>query len=139
MFCKFCGTQLPANVTFCHICGANILEENAKPEEQPVEEPVVETPPPSVPSTNILVFGILGLCFALTAVLSLLGLIFGRVAMDKARDYRQTMGDYNKKAKAGRVLGILGFTFGLILSILVSIAVTVGIIAILTVPDLIFY
>jgi hypothetical protein len=59
-------------------------------------------------ASSALTFGILGVVFACTFILSLLGMIFSCIAMSKAKKYKEMTGTYLGKAGVGRGLGIGG-------------------------------
>ena len=69
---------------------------------------------------NILVWGILALAFADTAIFSILGIIFGNVAKGKVKKYQEKFGDTDGKATVGKVfanisvplsIGLMAFFF----------------------------
>ena len=70
--------------------------------------------------TNILVWGILALAFAETAIFSILGIIFGNVAKGKVKKYQEKFGDTDGKATVGKIfanisvplsIGLMAFLF----------------------------
>ncbi len=115
MFCRSCGTQLPDGTAFCSTCGAPTTDAQSTPEVQFVT-PLINTPP-SMPSTPILVFGIVALYLACTMVLSFLGIIFGAITLSKARRYLAVTGELAGKAKVGRILGKAGLIVGIIMTV----------------------
>ena len=113
MYCEKCGSQINENTRFCPNCGALI-----KGEEQNVTAASTYEGPMGNP-TPVLVWGIIGLSFALTWVLSFLGIIFSCVGLKKARSFAEfTGGAYSKQATIGRNLSKAGLIVGIILSIL---------------------
>ncbi len=130
MVCTKCGAQLPENAKFCSACGAP-AELPAEPEfvsgnpdpfaptqNQELDCTNVPTNPPS--PTNVLVFGILGLSFACSFWLSILGIIFSAIAKGKANAYATSGAAYSTQVKVGRNLAKAGFIVGIVLSAILS-------------------
>ena len=69
--------------------------------------------------TGVLVWGILGLSFACTFWLSLLGVIFSAVAKSKAASFYATYGQGSKQVKIGKNLATAGMIVGIICCVLV--------------------
>ncbi len=115
MFCKNCGTQLPDDARFCPNCGSDFQpvtpnsSANTAPQFAQSAQPAVADN-----SGSILTFGILGLAFGCSFWLSLLGIIFGRIAMSKARLYQVSIGPLSGKARTGSILGKVGFILGIV-------------------------
>lgn len=113
-------------VKFCPNCGVSL--EAGTPVDNP--QPVVNiTWNDAVKGTadslasSILTFGILGLAFTATFYLSLLGLIFSCVALNKAKSYINLMGDINGKAAVGRALARPGMIVGIIYTAILTLLV----------------
>ena len=102
--CRACGAPLMAGHPVCVRCGA--------PVSQPVMNAYSEQQASSVAS-SALTFGILGVIFSCTFILSLLGIIFSCIAMSKAKKYKEMTGTYLGKAGVGRGLGIGGLISGI--------------------------
>ncbi len=115
MFCKNCGTQLPDDARFCPNCGNDFINSTPNNSAPPFTTQPVQTPA-TVDAGSILTFGILGLAFACTFIASLLGIIFGRIAMNKARRYQSTIGPLSPKARTGFILGKIGFILGIVMT-----------------------
>ena len=133
MECKICGAQLAEGAKFCPNCGAAVSE--VQPEVV-VNEPVVAAAPviepvaaPAAPvpgnSTPVLVWGILGLAFACSFYLSILGIIFSAIAKGKASKYLAEYGMLTGKARTGRGLAIAGLIVGIILTVIFVIVVVI--------------
>ena len=87
MTCKNCGAALKSGLRACPACGAPAAPKNVR-------------------STPILIFGILGAGFFATGVF---GVLFSRLALFRARAFaRETDGVLFGKAKAGKILGVVG-------------------------------
>lgn len=115
MFCPNCGTNVEDGARFCPNCSAALTEEAPVQESAPVYEAQPVTPAaPAVNTSNILVFGILGLAFAESGIL---GIIFSAIALSKAKAYAAAYGNLTGKAKVGKILA----TVGLIVSILMVV------------------
>ena len=62
--------------------------------------------------SNVLVFGILGLVFALST--GILGLIFSIIGLSKANNYISTYGDIANQVRIGKRLSIAGLIVSLV-------------------------
>jgi hypothetical protein len=131
MFCKNCGRQLDESENVCPVCGTVNGGETA------ATAPTLEYGYDAVNEANeqlksgmggqALTWGILSLAFSASGCLSLLGFIFSFIAKSKALAYAQTFGFLEGKARAGRILGRIGFGLGLGLTIYVTIVIIVGV------------
>ncbi|MBR6109489.1 MAG: zinc-ribbon domain-containing protein [Clostridia bacterium] len=111
MFCSNCGAQLNEGSNFCHVCGqaagALIKKEKAPVVNEPKGNP-----------TPVLVWGILGLAFALSGPISFLGIIFSCIGRGKAAEYVDRYGDESKQATVGRNLSKAGLIVGIVMTVL---------------------
>ncbi len=114
MYCRNCGTYLNDDAAYCSACGAAQQQSTYTYTDQPTEQPANEAQKSA--SINVLVWGILGLFFALE--LPLLGLIFSCIARKKVTAYEQTYGAAKEVAGIGKGLAIAGFVVGLVCTIL---------------------
>jgi len=73
-------------------------------------------------STPILVFGILAL-----ALETIFGIIFGAIAISKAKKWVAAGNPLDGKAKAGKILGIIGLICGIITTIYLIIVIAGGV------------
>ena len=80
-------------------------------------------------STKVLVFGILGLAFACSVYLSILGIIFSAIGMSQANSFARANGAVFGKAKAGRILSKVGLPVGIIFTVLLIVSFIVGMIS----------
>lgn len=120
MYCEKCGSQINENTRFCPNCGATISGE-----EQNVTAASTYEGPMGNP-TPVLIWGILGLTFALTMFLSVLGIIFSAIGLNKAKSFEAfTGGAYSKQARIGRGLSKAGLIVGIIFTILFVIYLAV--------------
>ena len=74
----------------------------------------------------------MSLIFSGTVCLSLLGFIFSFIAKGKASSYETVFGEISGRAKAGRILGKIGFGLGLGMTIYIAFCVMLGVIIGLT-------
>lgn len=117
-FCKACGKPLDNDARFCPNCGTAIASEPVQP--APVQPAPTEPVSCPVSATNLLVFGILGLAFALE--LPILGIIFSAIALNKAKQYALYL-PLTGKAKVGRSLGKAGLIVGIVMTVLVALLI----------------
>ena len=116
MNCEKCGATLNENSRVCPQCGAAI-----QGEEQHITTTSTYQGPLGNP-TPVLVWGIVGLSFALTFYFSFLGIIFSAVGLNKANKYNQfTHFADSNQARIGRKLSIAGLITGCILTTLMII------------------
>ena len=85
-----------------------VVEEPKQPEPQPEPEPEPDYTANNKAKSASLVFGILGFLFALIFNWNLLAIIFGSVAISKAKKAKPV------KATGGKVFGILALILGII-------------------------
>ena len=69
-------------------------------------------------STKVLVFGILGLAFACSFYLSILGIIFSAIGISQANNFARENGAVFGKAKVGRILSKVGLPVGIVFTVL---------------------
>ena len=108
MFCGNCRAQLNDSFRACPWCGAPVRRQQmiaAKNSAYYI--------PPAASPTPALVWGILSLSFALTPILSFLGIIFGIVAKSQAGKFKRFTGNApNKQVLTGRKLSTAGIIIG---------------------------
>ena len=78
------------------------------------ERPIV----PAEIVSSIFKYGLMGAIFADTFFLSFLGIIFGAMARKKSNEMLAAYGYQPGKARAGRILGIVGIALGIALTVL---------------------
>ena len=136
MFCKNCGRQLDEGENFCPACGTmNATEtpaattgiEYAVNDTAAVNERLKEEM-----AGQVFKWGLMSLIFSGTVCLSLLGFIFSFIAKGKASSYETVFGEISGRAKAGRILGKIGFGLGLGMTIYFAVCVMLGVIIGLT-------
>ena len=118
MFCSNCGFQVNENMRFCPNCGQAVRTPAAQT-PAPVREsssPVRESSAPS--PIPVLIWGILGIAFAVSGGLGILGSIFSIVGLCQARRYYADGGKPCRQAVIGRNLSIAGLIAGIVLTIL---------------------
>ena len=82
---------------------------------QPVNQPI--TPEAQALLKGILGFGIAAVCCAEWPIASVLGIIFGAIAKNKAKAYDAMGYPSNGRRVAGKVLGIIGFISGIVMTV----------------------
>ena len=116
---------------------APVVEEPAPApvQEEPVveEEKPVDLTPNNKAKTASLVFGILSFVFAFIFNWNILAIIFGGVAIGKAKKAKPV------KATAGKVFGIIGLILGIIGLIFTLFVITIGVLAALGVGGYFIY
>lgn len=120
MYCQKCGAFLNENSRLCPQCGNPIPGEERNVTINSTYQGALGNPTP------VLVWGIVGLAFSLSFYLSLLGVIFSIVGLNKSNTYNQfTSYTTSNKAKIGRRLSIAGIAVGSLFTILVVIVLCV--------------
>ena len=111
MYCKHCGTQLENDARFCQNCGASLAE---TPTAQPeiLVDPAKEQKKDEA-AGEVLKWGIIGLAFSLSCILSLLGWIFSAKARRLRRAYEAEYGEVTGRALVGKIRGNVGFGVGI--------------------------
>ena len=118
MVCEKCGAKLNENCRVCPQCGAPI-----EGEEQNITPTSTYEGPLGNP-TPVLVWGIIGLSFALTPYINFLGIIFSAIGLKKANQYSQfTGGLESKQASVGRGLSKAGLITGIILTVVFTVLI----------------
>lgn len=115
MFCKYCGNELTDDAKFCSKCGKIVetAEETKDDFFQDANDYTVERQYSPVEEKKkedlgrkILVYAILGLAFASTWALSILGVIFAGKAKKKIAEYIALYGETEGVASVGKALNI---------------------------------
>ena len=117
MYCNKCGAQLVDNSRYCHNCGQPVQSGSRElvPAPSVSESAVV----PAESPTPVLVWGILGLAFAVSGPLSFLGIIFSCIGRGKAREYIDKYGTVSRQAVVGKNLSKAGLIVGIVMTVLV--------------------
>ena len=142
MFCPNCGSSIEDNSQFCPNCGQVVDQPTQAPTQpQQFEQPVYEATPVNnnyaAPtgadeSKSVLIWGILGLVFADTCILSFLGIIFSAIALNKAKAFQAANGALYGKAKVGKILATVGLILGIVMTVFAVIyifALSAGVMA----------
>lgn len=90
----------------------------------PVEDPVERGI-----SKSVLVFGILSLAFCCTFYLAFLGIIFGAIALSKAKQYVASGYVLSGRAKIGKILGTVGLIIAIVLTVILVFVIIAAIAA----------
>lgn len=114
MICKNCGAEVADETKFCQNCGAMMESEPA---------PVYEAAPAEAPAGPGLVWGILGLAFGCTAILSFLGIIFSAIGIGKAKKYAKQGYPLTGKNKVGSILSKIGLPVSIVVLVLFIIEI----------------
>lgn len=132
MYCEHCGTQLSDTARFCLNCGQPLSPEKRKTAISTYEGPLGNPTP-------VLVWGILGLAFALSFYFSYLGVVFSFITIHKNKVFRDfTSGAESTQATIGRRLGIAGVIVGFVFTILLTLFI-VCLVVTLRQPHRIYY
>ena len=91
--------------------------------------PAAEDPTERSLAKSTLIFGILGIAFPCTFYLAFLGIIFGIVAMSKAKKYVASGYVLTGKAKVGKILGTVGMILGIVLTVILVFIIIAAIVA----------
>ena len=132
MFCKNCGRQLDEGETLCPACGTENVAETPAAATVEYEAVAVDATHEQLKEEmagETFKWGLISLIFSATGCLSLLGFIFSFIAKSKALAFEQTFGELEGKAKAGRILGKIGFGVGLGFTIYMAFAFCIGVFA----------
>ena len=138
MFCRFCGKELPDGANFCTKCGKVVsYDEDVRSdmnsgfinefEYNPFEE--ARAAEKDSKASSILKFSILGLAFACSFYISLLGLIFSIIARVKVKQFISQYGETEGKATVGKHLSLAGLIVSIVLNVIFFIIILVLIIA----------
>lgn len=128
MYCKHCGTDLEENVKFCPNCGAEQTARAAEPVAEPIVDNEFEAKKDAM-AGSALVWGILGLVFAASSWLAILGIIFSGIAKKKVAEYVAFAGELEGRAKAGSILAKIGMIVGIVIVAILAFSFVVGLIA----------
>lgn len=131
------------DANFCTMCGK--VNEDIEEVQIPSYEAAKATPThPSVLdeynkakaelSTKILTFSILGLSFALTFYLAVLGLIFSIIAKKLVKEHVAKFGETSGKASVGKGINIGGLVLSIVMTVFLGLY-TIAMIAVLLSPE----
>lgn len=130
MFCKNCGVSIDENSKFCSACGASVEQEvqNVQVTPVPCEAFVDVNARLQELQGEILKWGIMGLAFACSFIVSFLGIIFSKKALNLSEEYIRLNGEITGKARVGRHLAKGGFFGGIGMTALFGLYVFIMII-----------
>lgn len=139
MFCKNCGRQLDEGENLCPACGTVNATETAAPTAgitydlgaNSAEDSAVDTANQLLKDEmagQTFKWGLMSLIFSASGCLSLLGFIFSFIAKARAVAFERTFGELSGRAKAGRILGKIGFGLGLGMTIYMAFCIVLGVI-----------
>ena len=117
MLCEKCGSSIQENTRICPYCGTPIRGEEQNITETSTYEGSLGNPTP------VLVWGIVGLSFALSFYLSFLGIIFSAIAKGKVKQFLAEGGVLAGKAKIGSILATVGLILGIIFTVIFAIVI----------------
>ncbi len=116
MYCKKCGAQVFENTRFCPNCNMVIYGEEQNITETSTYEGPMGSPAPT------LIWGILGLAFSVTFWLSVLGLIFSIIGINKSKRFLNfTGGAENTRVTVGRCFSIAGIIVSCAMIVLMTV------------------
>jgi len=131
MYCNQCGAEIENGKNFCTVCGAPLNKQGEVGNSrftnsystygQPQYARPVNNDEGRAAAKSVLTFGILSLAFALSFILSPLGIIFGGVAKSKNSAFIQKGGIPYGPSKTGSGLSTAGIIVGIIYSVLLVI------------------
>jgi len=140
MYCNKCGTFLPDGARFCSNCGAETAAEAPQYGQTEGYYPAANNQGVSAAAEEdakpVLVWGILGLVFALT--INFLGIIFSAIGLSKAKKYAAKYGELTGKAKVGRGLSIGGLVSGIVFTVL-SVLMIIGLVFAISQGEFLYY
>ena len=130
MFCRFCGNELPDGANFCTKCGKLVSQQEDYASNMnvgynngfgynPFED--AHSVQKDSDASGILKFSILGLAFACSFYLSILGFIFSIIARVKVRNFISQYGETEGKATVGKHLSLAGLIVSIVCNILLFI------------------
>ena len=132
MYCQHCGRQLNDGENFCPSCGAMKPAETVNTTGFQYDFGTVSTVnevQKDAMAGQVFKWGLMGLIFANTGCLSLLGLIFSIIAKKKAAEFMNVFGEIKGRALAGRIMGRIGFGIGLAMTIFMTLYIGIFVIA----------
>ena len=137
MFCKYCGSELPDGTTFCINCGKDdtFEKDNIKAQERgesssfeyipsAPKEDIQKDPQRSSMASRILTYAIMGLAFATTYYLSVIGLIFSIISRSKLKKYLKIYKDTEGKATVGKHIGLAALISSIVITSLLCLNIT---------------
>ena len=148
MFCKYCGSKLPDNASFCVTCGKKVATEDyasgadaftyADPNNFEFYDHFTNTPP--TPPTQkdeerdahggkILCFAILALAFSLSFYLAFVGTVFFILAKVQLGKYLAKYGETEGRASVGKALSIAALPVNIVMMALLSLIMLVLLLA----------
>ena len=158
MYCNKCGAALRPGAVFCSHCGNAVSQQYAEsgaavtpygayadqrypaPQPQytapvPVYQPQYQTrfadPNERSAAKSILIFGIIALAACDIPYAAFLGIIFGAIAMSKAKKYTKNYSPLSGKTKIGKILGLVGLIVGIVATVGYTLILTGYLITIL--------
>lgn len=138
MFCKYCGSSLPAGASFCITCGKKIITGPVGNEKQDLNDtprfdfeassttydfPAAGTPAQPTPTDEardahggkILCFAILALAFSLSFYLAIVGTVFFILAKVQLGKYLAKYGETEGRASVGKALSIAALPVNIVM------------------------
>ncbi len=127
MFCSKCGNELQDDAVFCSKCGQLVGETKNTIEEVVLDE--YQQKQKEDLAGKILMYGILSCAFISTFILSFLGIIFGAKGKKVAEYFVYKYKKLIPKAIVGKILSIVGFITGIVVTALLAFYIFVIIVA----------
>ena len=141
MYCKYCANELSDDAKYCPKCGKLV----AQPEKEEVdffgdiEVTTVNKENNEAKNSfenKILTFSILGLAFAFTGALSLLGLIFSYIAKGMLRKFTGEYGETKGRTTVAKGLSTAGVAIGWVMMVCFIIYVVAIVLSVLGYIDM---
>ncbi len=90
-------------------------------------------------SKSALVFGILAISFAFIPYINFLGIIFGAIALSKAKSYQRAGYVLTGRANVGKILGLIGLIVGIVFTVIFTIIIIGAIAAVASYSNYNYY
>ncbi len=90
-------------------------------------------------SKSALVFGILAISFAFIPYINFLGIIFGAIALSKAKAYKRAGYVLAGRANVGKILGLIGLIVGIVFTVIFTILIIGAIAAVASYSNYNYY
>ncbi len=132
MYCPNCGSQNPDGAGFCSNCGHGFTAQTV-PVQTPAAPINLETESMRKKATTSMVLGIIACVVAWYPITSIVSIVLGAIAISMAKKvavYFATIAlPTPGMATAGKVTGIIGLIFGILMTLFYLVVIVLGIVA----------